>query len=97
MEPATFAPSGLIDWGDTHIGHPGIDLAVGMIFTEEAFQTFLNAYGDVDNETINLLLFHAFCHHMSFLPYTCEQNRSHLKQWASMALARAIDEIRKRR
>ena len=96
MEHATFAPSGLIDWGDTHIGHPGIDLAVGMIFTEEAFQTFLNAYGDIDNETINLLLFHAFCHHMSFLPYTCEQNRSHLKQWASMVLARVIDEIRKR-
>jgi len=96
MNPSTMAPTGLIDWGDTHIGHPGIDLAVGMIFTEETFQIFLNAYGDIDNETINLLLFHAFCHHMSFLPYTCEQNRSHLKQWTSMVLARVIDEIRKR-
>ncbi len=96
MNPSTLAPSGLIDWGDTHIGHPGIDLAVGMIFTEEACREFLNAYGEVDEETMNVMLFHAFCHHMSFLPYTCEQNRSYLKQWASMVLARTIEEIRKR-
>ncbi len=96
MNSETVTPTGLIDWGDTHIGHPGIDLAVGMIFTEEAFQHFLNAYGNVDDDMINLLLFHAFCHHMSFLPYTCEQNKPHLMRWAAMVLVRAIDEIRKR-
>lgn len=96
MNPQTFIPTGLIDWGDIHIGHPGIDLSVGMIFTKELFEVFINAYGNLDAETVNLLLFHAFCHHMSFLPYTCEQNKSHLKQWASMVLARVIDEIRRR-
>lgn len=96
MNPETVAPTGLIDWGDTHIGHPGIDLAVGMIFTEEAFQHFLSAYGPVDEGMMNLLLFHAFCHHMSFLPYTCEQNKPHLMRWAAMVLARAIDTIKRR-
>ena len=96
MNPETGAPTGLIDWGDTHIGHPGIDLAVGMIFTEEAFQRFISAYGHVDNDMMNLSLLHAFCHHMSFLPYTCEQNKPHLMRWAAMVLARTIDEISKR-
>lgn len=67
-----------------------------MIFTEEVFQYFLNAYGNVDDDMINLLLFHAFCHHMSFLPYTCEQNKPHLMRWAAMVLVRAINEIKKR-
>lgn len=96
MNPTTSVPTGLIDWGDMHIGHPGIDLAVGMIFTEEAFQHFLHAYGHVDDDMMNLLLFHAFCHHMSFLPYTCEQNKPLLMRWAAMVLARSIDEISKR-
>ncbi|MDP1604908.1 MAG: phosphotransferase [Legionella sp.] len=96
VNPQTFTPSGLIDWGDMHIGHPGIDLAVGMIFTEETFQVFLNTYGAIDDGTVNLLLFHSFCHHMSFLPYTCEQNKDNLKKWAAMVLARAISEIKKR-
>lgn len=96
MNLETGSPTGLIDWGDTHIGHPGIDLAVGLIFSEDAFQHFLKAYGNVDDDMMNLLLFHAFCHHMSFLPYTCEQNKPHLMRWAAMVLARAIGEIRKR-
>ena len=96
VSSAVFTPSGLIDWGDTHIGHPGIDLAIGMIFTEEAFQVFLDAYGHIDDSTFNLLLFHTFCHHMSFLPYACEQNRPHLKSWASMVLTKVIHEILKR-
>ena len=94
MNPETLSPSGLIDWGDIHLGHPGIDLAVGMLFTEEIFQIFLNAYGTIDDETVNLLLFHSFCHHMSFLPYTCEQNKANLKKWSAMVLARVISEIK---
>ncbi len=96
VNPETFQPSGLIDWGDIHIGHPGIDLEVSMIFKGEAFQTFFQAYGEITDSTYNLLLFRTFCRHMSFLPYTCEKNRPHLKQWAAMVLARAIDEINRR-
>ena len=93
VNPETFEPSGLIDWGDVHIGHPGIDLEIGMILTEEAFQVFLQAYGGIDSNTYNLLLFRTFCRHVSFLPYACEKNRPHLKRWAAIVLARAVDEI----
>ncbi|MGL5741583.1 MAG: phosphotransferase family protein [Legionella sp.] len=94
--PKTMMPSGLIDCGDMHIGHPGIDLAVGMIFTEETFQVFLNHYGNIDDDAMHLLLFHSFCHHMIFLPYTCEQNKENLKKWAARVLNRAIHEIKNR-
>ena len=86
-------PKGIIDWGDIHIGHPGIDLAVGMIFTPEVFQEFLSSYGAIDEETHRILLFHCFCHGMSFLPYTFEQNKANLTGWATIVLHRVMDEI----
>ena len=96
VNPATLMPIGLIDWGDVHIGHPGIDLAVGMIFNEDVYKIFLQAYGKVGDETISILLFHSFCHAMSFLPYAYEQNKTPLKKWGAMVLARAMAEIMKR-
>lgn len=86
-------PTGIIDWGDIHIGHPGIDLAVGMIFTQETFHTFLASYGEIDEETYRITLFHSFCHSMSFLPYAFEQNKNNLMKWATIVLQRVIDEI----
>lgn len=95
VEPISFLPSGLIDWGDVHVGDPGIDLAVGMIFTEGVFHIFLDSYGKIDQESLVLLLFHAFCHSMNFLPYAYEQNKSSLKNWAAMVLERTTEEIMK--
>ena len=95
VHPETLSLSGLIDWGDVHLGHPGIDLAIGMIFTEETFKVFLDAYDDIDEETIHILLFHSFCHSISFLPYAYEQDKESLKLWGSLALVRAISEIKK--
>jgi aminoglycoside phosphotransferase (APT) family kinase protein len=86
-------PVGLIDWGDLHIGPPGIDLAVGMIFTEEILPVFLEAYGNLEAATIHISLFHAFCHSISFLPYAYEQNKQLLKRWAQLALSRAMSEL----
>lgn len=95
VNSATLLPVGLIDWGDTHIGNPGIDLAVGMIFTQEMHRVFLNAYDPlITDELIHISLFHSFCHSMSFLPYAFEQNKESLKKWASMVLERAITEIK---
>ena len=86
-------PIGIIDWGDIHIGHPGIDLAVGMIFTPKVFQEFLASYGAIDEETYRILLFHSFCHSMSFLPYAFEQNKENLMGWATIVLKRTVNEI----
>lgn len=93
VNPETLLPSGLIDWGDVHIGHPGVDLSSGMIFTKKALTTFLKAYGSLDEETKRIMLFNSFCHSISFLPYAFEQNKTSLKQWAIMVLQRAVEEI----
>lgn len=43
--------SGVIDWGDTCLGDPAMDLAIAyMAFTGRARQAFLDAYGPVDDE-----------------------------------------------
>lgn len=95
VNPKNLTPTGLIDWGDIHIGHPGIDLASGMVLTEPVLKIFLEAYGPIDNDTKRIMPFHAFCHGMSFLPYAFEQNKENLKRWATLVLTRAIDEIGK--
>jgi aminoglycoside phosphotransferase (APT) family kinase protein len=93
VDPISFLPCGLIDWGDVHVGDPGIDLAAGMIFNESAFNVFKDHYGNIDSERFALMLFHSFCHSMSFLPYAYEQNKKALKKWAAMVLERTIEEI----
>lgn len=89
-------PSGLIDFGDVFVGDPGIDLSVGMIFNEKTFPIFLDTYGDVGDRRVQLLLFHAFGHAMSFLPYAFDQKKMNLQQWAMNELRRSIEEIKKR-
>jgi aminoglycoside phosphotransferase (APT) family kinase protein len=41
--------TGVIDWGDVHLGNPAVDLAIGHVFLPpEARRPFLDAYGAVD-------------------------------------------------
>lgn len=43
------APSGVIDWGDVHRGHPAVDLAVAWSFLPPAARpAFRKAYGPID-------------------------------------------------
>ncbi len=93
INPSDFSLSGLIDWGDVHVGSSGIDLASGMIFTEENFKIFLNTYENIDQEILRVLLFHSFCHSISFLPYAYEQNNEALKKWAALVLKRVVSEL----
>lgn len=44
--------TGVIDWGDVHLGDPAIDLAIAHSFLpQEAHACFLKHYGDVSDET----------------------------------------------
>lgn len=44
--------SGIIDWGDLNVGHPGADLNVVYSFLPpHARQSFFQVYGEVDEET----------------------------------------------
>lgn len=90
-------PSGLIDWGDVHIGHPGIDLSVGiMILADDALSIFLKEYGHVNDVTYTMALFRAFWHPIALLPYCYEEKEERLKEWAVLALTRAITKIGER-
>jgi aminoglycoside phosphotransferase (APT) family kinase protein len=47
--------SGIIDWGDVHIGHPAVDLAIAYSFLPPKGRTrFFKEYGQVDEETHRL-------------------------------------------
>jgi aminoglycoside phosphotransferase (APT) family kinase protein len=44
--------SGVIDWGDTHLGHPAIDLSIAYSFLPSTSRNeFYQAYGEVSKET----------------------------------------------
>ena len=93
VDPISLLPTGLIDWGDIHVGHPAIDLASGLVLSARAFKVFLDTYGSIDEESRAIMGFHAFCHGMSFLPYAFEQDKDTLKRWATLVLARAMQDI----
>jgi aminoglycoside phosphotransferase (APT) family kinase protein len=52
--------SGVIDWGDLHLGHPAVDLAIVPGFLPPAaHDAFRRAYGDIDADTWQLARFRA--------------------------------------
>lgn len=62
--------TGIIDWGDVHLGDPAVDLAVGfMMFSPAARKRFIDAYGGVDNDTLNLARFRALYHTAATVTY----------------------------
>lgn len=84
--------TGLIDWGDVHIGNPGVDLAAGIrIFTDKALAEFFKTYGAIDQVTKNLAIFEVFNQSIILLAYCCEKNEENLKQWTILALKRALE------
>lgn len=83
--------TGLIDWGDVHIGHPALDLAVGvMIFDSGTLEAFWQAYGSIDAEIKKITYFRAFYHAMLVLPYSYEMKDQRLKEWTIAALRNAV-------
>jgi aminoglycoside phosphotransferase (APT) family kinase protein len=62
--------SGIIDWGDLHIGHPSLDVAViaGLLPAGE-HHYFFDVYGDVDEELWALARFRALYTNLYILVY----------------------------
>jgi aminoglycoside phosphotransferase (APT) family kinase protein len=62
--------SGVIDWGDVHLGHPGLDLSIVHGFLPpSAHDTFLRIYGPIDADTWRLARFRAFEYVMHLLRF----------------------------
>jgi aminoglycoside phosphotransferase (APT) family kinase protein len=63
--------SGVIDWGDVHIGHPAVDLAIVYSFLPpEGRALFYEVYGHVDDETKKLAQFRAIYTSVVLLLYS---------------------------
>lgn len=89
-------PSGIIDWGQIHIGSNGWDLAIGfMILSDKALKVFLDTYGVINNETRNVATLRAFCFPILLLPYCYEKKAEKLKRWTILALQMAVKHIQK--
>lgn len=84
-------PVGFIDWGDMHIGHPALDIAVGLIiFTDKALQAFIDAYGKIDDATMDVARFKAYYHSVLALPYFVQAGETSSVQWVAAGLRNAV-------
>lgn len=62
--------AGIIDWGDVHVNHPAVDLAVSWKFLPVACHSeFQDAYGHIPNATWDLAKFRALNHLTALLVY----------------------------
>ena len=65
--------SGIIDWGDTGINHPAIDLSVVFSFyPADCHQAFFNIYGQVEQATLQYAHFIALYILLTLAPYAHE-------------------------
>jgi aminoglycoside phosphotransferase (APT) family kinase protein len=85
-------PFGLIDWGDVHIGHPGVDLSIGfMLFDDNVLQDFLDGYGDgLTVELLDMGVFKAFYFGILALPYFDLKDEAPTLAWVKYAITRAL-------
>jgi aminoglycoside phosphotransferase (APT) family kinase protein len=52
--------SAIIDWGDAHIGHPAVDLAIIYNFLPpQGRRVFMDIYGELDEQTKTIARFRA--------------------------------------
>jgi len=81
--------TGVIDWGDLHVGDPAIDLAVLASWVPpEARAAFEQAYGPIDDTTRLALRFRAAFHTVTLLLYALDAGAAELEREAALGLAR---------
>ncbi|QRK10847.1 phosphotransferase [Archangium violaceum] len=62
--------TGVLDWGDMHLGDPAIDLTIAFTFLPpEARGAFREAYGDIDEATWDRARFRAFHYGVALVLY----------------------------
>lgn len=61
---------GVIDWGESYIGNPAVDLALLFSFIpQEALYLFTKTYGDIDNSILRGALFRSIKHTLHCVLY----------------------------
>lgn len=83
--------SAIIDWGDTHIGHPAIDLSIVYSFLPlEGRVRFFEIYGDVADETKAIARFKAIYTTILLLLYAFDSKDSQLLEDCQDSLVLAL-------
>jgi len=73
--------SGVIDWGDIHLGHPAIDLSIAFSFLPpSAHAVFRDAYGPIDDLAWRHARFRALHYASALLIYAIDTNDADLRR-----------------
>lgn len=84
--------SGIIDWGDTHIGHPAVDLSIAYSFIPESGrELFFQKYGQVKEETKKLARFKAIYTAVLLLVYGHDQQDRDIVNAAQESIHTALE------
>lgn len=87
--------TGIIDWGDIHIGSAAYDLTVVYsLLAPNAQDLFFQYYGAVTDPIKNFALMRAFCHAIALLAYCYETHQENLKQWTILTFRNVIKKIK---
>ncbi|AJD90384.1 hypothetical protein JMA_10670 [Jeotgalibacillus malaysiensis] len=83
--------TGIIDWGDAHIGHPAVDLSVGYAcMTPEVRTVFFKAYGEVDERTQDLARFKAVFIMTVLVRYAKNTEDQDVLRWGLAGLEKSL-------
>lgn len=86
--------SGIIDWGDVHIGHIATDLAVMYsLLPPQARQVFRLTYGPIDRNTELLARFRAASHGAAVLAYAADINDEDLMREGTRSLNNVLNSV----
>lgn len=84
--------SGIIDWGDTHIGHPAVDLSIAYSFIPKSGRRlFFQQYGQVGEDTKKLARFKAIYTAVLLLVYGHDQQDRDIVKAAQESIHTALE------
>lgn len=79
--------SGVIDWGDVHLGDPIVDIAIALtVLPPSGRPIFRQYYGEISNLTWRMARFHAIRHTACVVPYAHQTNDTDLLRESLIAL-----------
>jgi aminoglycoside phosphotransferase (APT) family kinase protein len=82
-------PTGVIDWGDLHLGDPALDLAIAhSMLPQSAHGAFRDAYGPIDERTWHAARYRALDHAVLELDYGIRADDAGMRSIGSAALQR---------
>ena len=79
--------TGIIDWGDVHLGDPAIDISIAhLVVPAAAHAAFRAAYGPIDERTWTLARYRALYHAILELDYGLRESDTGMRESGRTAL-----------